>query len=55
MIVPKLVIVSRSGCLSLKNPTETRASSESLTPTMGPWVDGGESGGGRWAAPWPPV
>lgn len=35
-IVPRLVIVSGSGCLSLKNPTETRASSESPTPTMWP-------------------
>ena len=35
-IVPRLVIVSGSGCLSLKNPTETRTSSESPTPTMWP-------------------
>lgn len=35
-IVPRLVIVSGSGCLSLKNPTETRTSSESPTSTMQP-------------------
>lgn len=48
-IVPRLVIVSRSGCLSLKNPTETRTSSESLTPTMGlGWMAGNRGEGSGW-------